>query len=301
MTKPETVACWNPKEICAQNRKSGLTKHTNLLGALRLGGVGHPVPHGRVDDLQPLSRQRPESLAVRHAPLSAPGIAVAPSPLCPGEAVAREYEQVLQPLVVLARCRHRGDRVPRLAVARRQAAVRSEPVVAGEVFDIDGDRKLGSGFGTYPRHSQGGIGRYRRPRGGGNFRRDSLDLRRVLGYPAREQLHRLALGGDDRCVRPGRGGRRADEGLDLFLDCFCRPSASPSLRSRRRNSSRPLQPPKPPVSQLSRTCPDEFVWDFDSRCSNEMRVLLKPQTERAINKCNNGCKYKLTIMYISLL
>ena len=28
MTKPEKVACWNPKEKRAQNRKSGLTKHT---------------------------------------------------------------------------------------------------------------------------------------------------------------------------------------------------------------------------------------------------------------------------------
>ena len=27
MTKPEKVACRNPKEICAQNRKSDLTKH----------------------------------------------------------------------------------------------------------------------------------------------------------------------------------------------------------------------------------------------------------------------------------
>lgn len=94
---------------------------------LRLGGLGHPVPYDRVGDLQPLSRQR---LAVRHAPLSAPGVVVAPSSLCPGKAVAREYEQVLQPLVALARCRHRGDRGPRLAVARRQAAVRREPVVA---------------------------------------------------------------------------------------------------------------------------------------------------------------------------
>jgi hypothetical protein len=30
----------------------------------------------------------------------------------------------------LARCRHRGDRGPRPAVARRQAAVRRAPVVA---------------------------------------------------------------------------------------------------------------------------------------------------------------------------
>lgn len=33
MTKPEKVACRNPKEICAQNRKSGLTKHTSRLRA----------------------------------------------------------------------------------------------------------------------------------------------------------------------------------------------------------------------------------------------------------------------------
>ena len=29
VTKPEKVACQNPREICAQNRKSGPTKHTN--------------------------------------------------------------------------------------------------------------------------------------------------------------------------------------------------------------------------------------------------------------------------------
>ena len=50
---------------------------------------------------------------------------------------------------------------------------------------------------------------------GGDLRRDRLDLRRVLGYPAREQFHRPVLGGDDRRIRPCRGGRRADEGLDL--------------------------------------------------------------------------------------
>lgn len=98
--------------------------------AFRLGGLGHPVPHDRVGDLQPLSRQRFERLAVRHAPFSAPGVVVVPSSLCPGKVVAREYEQVLQPFVALARCRHRGDRGPRPAVARRQAAVRRAPVVA---------------------------------------------------------------------------------------------------------------------------------------------------------------------------
>lgn len=50
---------------------------SNLFGALRLGGVGHPVPHDRVDDLQPLSCQRLERLAVRHAPLSAPSVVIA--------------------------------------------------------------------------------------------------------------------------------------------------------------------------------------------------------------------------------
>ena len=32
MTKPEKVACWNPKEKRAQNRKSGLTKHSAAEG-----------------------------------------------------------------------------------------------------------------------------------------------------------------------------------------------------------------------------------------------------------------------------
>ena len=36
----------------------------------------HPVPHDRVDDLQPLSCQRLERLAVRHAPLSAPSVVI---------------------------------------------------------------------------------------------------------------------------------------------------------------------------------------------------------------------------------
>lgn len=43
MTKPEKVACQNPKEICAQNRKSSLTKHTE---PVRLTVVG-PDPDSR--------------------------------------------------------------------------------------------------------------------------------------------------------------------------------------------------------------------------------------------------------------
>ena len=40
MTKPEKVACQNPKEICAQNRKSSLTKHTAAEQRLYEGDPG---------------------------------------------------------------------------------------------------------------------------------------------------------------------------------------------------------------------------------------------------------------------
>ena len=81
--------------------------------------------------------------------------------------------------------------------------------MTGEVFDVDGDRKLGSGFGTCPRHSQEASVGIVALEEGGDLRRDRLDFRRVLGYPAREQLHRPVLGGDGRRVRPGRGGQLA--------------------------------------------------------------------------------------------
>ena len=85
MTKPEKVACQNPKEICAQNRKSGLTKHifadayerqsvvitTNLefsrwgsvFGGDRMAAavIDRIVHHGR------LVQFRGESYRVRHA------------------------------------------------------------------------------------------------------------------------------------------------------------------------------------------------------------------------------------------
>lgn len=61
---------------------------SNLVDALWLGGVRHPVPHDRTDDLQPLSWRRLERLAVRHVSLSAPGVAVTLPLLCSGEAVA---------------------------------------------------------------------------------------------------------------------------------------------------------------------------------------------------------------------
>ena len=87
--------------------------------------------------------------------------------------------------------------------------------MAWEVFNIDGDRELGSGLGTDPRHRQEASVGIVALEEGGYFPRDRLDLRRVLGYSAREQLHRTVLGGDGRRIRPCRGGRRADEGLDL--------------------------------------------------------------------------------------
>lgn len=40
MTKPEKVARRNPKEICAQNRKSGLTKHKQEAGHVHILGDG---------------------------------------------------------------------------------------------------------------------------------------------------------------------------------------------------------------------------------------------------------------------
>ena len=57
MTKPEKVACRNPKEICAQNRKSGLTKHNQMAAAV----IDRIVHHGR------LVQFRGESYRVRHA------------------------------------------------------------------------------------------------------------------------------------------------------------------------------------------------------------------------------------------
>lgn len=87
--------------------------------------------------------------------------------------------------------------------------------MTGEVFDAEGDRELGSGFGPDARHRQEASVGIVALEQGGDLRRDRLDLRRVLGYPAREQLHRPVLGGDGHCVRPCREGCRADEDLDL--------------------------------------------------------------------------------------
>ena len=59
------------------------------------------VPHDRVDHLVPLSRDGLQRLAVRHASGAAARVVLAPSAIGPGEAVAREDEQVLQALADL--------------------------------------------------------------------------------------------------------------------------------------------------------------------------------------------------------
>ena len=49
--------------------------------------------------------------------------------------------------------------------------------MTGEVFDVDGDRKLGSGFGPDARHRQEASVGIVALEQGGDLRRDRLDLR----------------------------------------------------------------------------------------------------------------------------
>ena len=70
---------------------------------------------------------------------------LAPAAVCACQAVAREYEEVPQALVSLpGRRRHRSLG---LAVARRQSAVRRQPVVAREIVDVYGNRSSDAVFG----------------------------------------------------------------------------------------------------------------------------------------------------------
>ena len=87
-----------------------------------LGRVGHLVPHGRVDHLQSLPRDRLERLAVRHPPVPALPVEFAEPVVAPDRGVARGYEQVLQPLVPLAGRRGRRYGGFRPPTAGRQPA-----------------------------------------------------------------------------------------------------------------------------------------------------------------------------------
>ena len=72
-----------------------------------------------------------------------------------------------------------------------------------------------SGFGPDARHRQeASVGIVAFEQGGDSavIASISAEFSDIL---AREQVHRPVLGGDDRRIRPCRGGCRADEGLDL--------------------------------------------------------------------------------------
>ena len=186
-----------------------------LMRRTGLRDVRNLVPHDRVDHLEPLSRDGLQRFAVRHAAVAAPRVVLAPPPVGSGEAVAREDKQVLQALVALPGRRHRRHRSPGLAVARRQPAVRRQPVMVREVVDVYGDRQLGRRFRPYPGDGeQASVGLVALEQGG-YLRRGGLELGRVFGDPPRQEPHRAVLGGDRGRVRPGRRPHGPDERVHL--------------------------------------------------------------------------------------
>lgn len=132
---------------------------------------------------------------MRHSPVAAPRVVVAPSVAAARQAVAREYEQVLQPLVALPRRGHRRHRRAGPPVARREPAVRGQPVVAREVGYVYGYDQLGCRSRPYAGHrGQAPVrlvgGEQRRYLGG-----QRLYLGGVLRYPSREQPDGAVLAG----------------------------------------------------------------------------------------------------------
>lgn len=89
---------------------------------------------------------------MRHAPVAAARVLFAPSVAAARKAVAREYEQVLQPLVALPRRGHRRYRRAGPPVARRDPAARGEPVAAREVGYVYGYDQLGCRARSYAGH-----------------------------------------------------------------------------------------------------------------------------------------------------
>lgn len=192
-----------------------------------LRDVRNLVPHDRVDHLEPLSRDGLQRLAVRHASGAAARVVLAPSAIGSGEAVAREDEQVLQALVALARRRHRRYRRSRLAVARSEPAVRRQPVVAREVFDVYGDRQLRGRLRPYSRHrQQASVGFVALEQG--RYGVVGLYLGRVLGDPSRQKPHSSVLRGDFGRARPGGRLDGADERSDFGAPGAARDGAGPS-------------------------------------------------------------------------
>lgn len=171
-------------------------RDNSLYAAKTLRDVRDLIPHGRVDHLQPLSRDGFERLAVRHAAVAAPGAVLAPAAVRARQAVAREYEEALQALVSLPGRRHRRHRSPGLAVVRRQSAVRRQPVVAREIVDVYGNRQLGCRSRPYPGDSEQASVGLVALEWGRYLGRGGLQLGRVLGNPSRQEPHRAVLGGD---------------------------------------------------------------------------------------------------------
>lgn len=133
---------------------------------------------------------------MRHAPAAAARVIFAPSVAAARQAVAGEYEQVLQPLVALPRRGHRRYRRAGPPVARRQPAVRGQPVVAREIGYVYGYGQLGCRLRPYAGHREQAPvrlvgGKQRRYLGG-----QRLYLSGVLRYPLREQPDGAVLAGD---------------------------------------------------------------------------------------------------------
>ena len=149
-----------------------------------------------------------------HAALPAAAVVVAEPAFAAAERVAGEDEQVLQPLVPLARRAHRRYRLARPPVSGRDAAVGCEVVVIGKVADVYACHQLGFGPGADPRDGrQACVGFV------------SGEQRRYLGVePGRllrglpdapgKHLHLRILRHDPVLRRSRRCGRRRDRRVD---------------------------------------------------------------------------------------
>ncbi len=200
--------------------------HATVLGG-SLGRVGDLVPHDGVDHLQPLPRRRLQRLAVAHAPLAAVPVVLPEPAAAPDEGVAREDEQVLEPLVALPRGADRRERGARLPVSRGDSAVRCQMVVVGEVRDVDGDDELGRRAGSDARYREEAVVRRLLGEQGSDLRVEPGGLLRCLRYPPGEQPHLRVLGRDLPFRRPGRRDRGIPRGIDL------RPVRAPRDRAER--------------------------------------------------------------------
>lgn len=77
-----------------------------------LGCARSLVPHDRVDHLEPFPRHGLQDLVVRHSPVAAARVVVAPLVAAARQAVAREHEQVL------ASCCPAATRTPTISTCR---------------------------------------------------------------------------------------------------------------------------------------------------------------------------------------